>query len=488
MKKLSLIAVLAASTMLSACGGGGSGGGYIPTTSLTTNGAIIANSGTAVQTVNNAAERTQRYNNAVSAVNAITQNVASVRLSALPDIDTAYKNMQKILINKNYSSFTSEDILFAFALFGVDIEGLKNKTLDELKIQADNTDKTKVEDIFARFGEERLLTLDKVVFKDIDFENRGIYTFVLNKNGSVSAIKLGDEAGVEDLTLKYVAKGVYKNTVPFTNYGFYYKIPGGGSFADEVSFDHTPDAAELKEVFKKTILAEWPDSSERQAMLDWLDTADFGTIMNNEDACENAQGSCFYKDESYYATIRMDGLGEDIGLKYSDFGIVNVPEFNEHFVYSGGYEELSAKAADLPQVDTEMNFEGKAVAALTFEPADGDGDENDVLAKHTGTAKLNFKDGQETLVTDFTKSGWHKVTIETDAAKASGYAFTFEGDVSDSRFAVTPGVWKQDFVDIQYYGENPKNPDEVTGAAIYEEYRSSGQSLEAAIGFGAVRK
>ncbi len=444
----SLFTVLLLSTMLTACGGGGGGSGHIPTTTLpnnpppssdqdnsgsTTNPDDSDNSSnpgdsgntgnpdnsgdttdpddsgnsdtppstpvvtpaTNIKPINNATERETNYNNAVAAVTSKAKNT-------IPDIDTAYANMNTILVDGDTSTATEIDILLSLALIGEDITDLKGKALDDLKTQAQNIDKATAEDVYAKLGTERTLSLADVKFKSIDFSeaDRDIYSFTLDSEGNIVGVK---------------REGI-----------------------------------------------------------------DFVLSECNE-------GNCLYKNETYNATLEIDSYGKNVGLKYADFGTAEIIGSGEHYAFAGGYETLSAKAKDLPQVDTEMNFKGQAVAALTYEPADS-GDSTDVLAKHTGTSNLNFKDGKETLVTDFTNDGWHKVTVTTDTTKYSGYAFTFDGTATDSRFAVTQPSANYNFVDIQYYGENPKNPDEVAGSTIYEEEYSNGASLEAAIAFGATRQ
>ncbi len=475
MKKLSFIAVLALSTALTACGGGSSGGGYVPTTTLpTTNGATTPGSGTNIQAVNNTAERSTAYQEAAETVGITAGTNTS-------DIDAAFSSMEKILIDNDFSSATEEDILMALAMAGEDVSGLKDKTLEELKTEAQDTAiKAAAEDVYAKLGTERVLTLKDVTFYEPSDANRGTYTFSFDKNGNLTGLVMGDEAGVENLAFNRVGEGTYNKKATFVNYGFKF-----GYHDEEITFDHTPTAAELREAFKKTAKAEWPDASDMDAMLAWIDTVDL-TQFDTEDDCDSSSRNCVYKEspEQLDVTLKYNSLGKDIGLKYADFGTTDLTTNSdkEIGVFYGGYEALSASAKDLPQVDTEMNFEGKAVAAVTVED-----DYDEKLKTFNGSSALTFKDGKETLITDFTSNGWHKVTIETDTSKSSGYAFTFTGTPTNSDFAVNPSGWESNTVDIKYYGENPKNPDEFVGSAIYE-YGTATKYLEAEIGFGGVRK
>ena len=134
MKKLSFMAVLAVSTMLTACSSGGSGGGtsFVPTTSLP-DGSTVPESGTSIQTVNNSQRRTANYENAVEAVGSTATGIAVLSTKATSnataeEINNAYSNMNKILVNQDFTNATKEDILLSLAMAGEDIEGLKDKS------------------------------------------------------------------------------------------------------------------------------------------------------------------------------------------------------------------------------------------------------------------------------------------------------------------------------------------------------------------------
>jgi len=218
-------------------------------------------------------------------------------------------------------------------------------------------------------------------------------------------------------------------------------------------------------------------------VLAWLDSADLGEFLD-EDTCEE-QGNCFYK-ESLPQSVKMDSLGKSVGLKYSDFGKVDYNLGNEkgYMAYYGGYKGLEATAQDLPQVDTEMNFEGKSVAIVYVENI-GKPDKEKIF---NGSMNLNFKDGKETLTADFTD--WHKITIASDTANVGEYTFAFEGTPKDADFAFTDEI--NGTADIKYYGENLKKPDEVVGSACFgetrEELDGTSTYIDAEMAFGGVRK
>lgn len=509
MKKLSFMAVLALSTMLTACSSGGSGGGSsfipgtgggnggggssIPVTSLP-DGSTVPESGTSIQTINNSQRRTSNYENAVEAVGSTTTGVAVLSTKATSnataeEINNAYSNMNKILVNQDFANATKEDILLSLAMAGEDIEGLKDKSLDDIKTAAqDLTIKSKAEDVYARLGTERDLSLKDVTFYDpeyaLDKADGAVFNFIIDKDGNLTGLQETDDGGASVLKFNRSGNGVYKNNEGFVSYGFAYKGEYGRLYEEELTLPKSTSVEDIKKALKEAAQAHWGTEPKEtmDAILAFIDTLDLTNGLIDEDVCEE-QGNCAYKDIDVDAgTAKLDNKGQDVGLKYADFGTItyDIKAGNETdkdvALFYGGYEALSAKASDLPQIDTEMNFEGKALAKVEREIND-----DDVSKLYNGTANLTFKDGKETLVADFTD--WHKVTIETDGSKPSGYAFTFENTPTDTNFTVPSGGYAQEAVDIKYYGENPKNPDEFAGSAFYEQ-----GDFNAEMVFGGTRK
>ena len=510
MKKLSFMAVLALSTMLTACSSGGSGGGSsfipgtgggnggggssIPVTSLP-DGSTVPESGTSIQTVNNSQRRTANYENAVEAVGSTTTGVAVLSTKATSnttaeEINNAYSNMNKILVNQDFTNATEQDILLALAMVGEDVSDLKGKTLDELKVEAQNSDiKATATDVYAKLGTERDLSLKDVTFYDpeyaLDKADGAVYNFIIDKDGNLTGLKETDDGGASVLEFNRIGDGKYKIDKALVNYGFQYMVNGyPEGLGTEITMSKTATLDEIKAAFKTSANASWKSQLSddvMNAMLAWIDGLTMSDLQGSEEEQEGKGINFGYSEPcADSATITYGSIGKDVGLKYADFGSItyDVKLGNETdkdtTLFYGGYDELSAKASDLPQVDTEMNFEGKALAKVEREIND-----DDVSKLYNGTANLTFKDGKETLVADFTD--WHKVTIETDGSKPSGYAFTFDKTPTDTNFTVPFGG--REAVDIKYYGENPKNPDEFAGSAFYEQ-----GGFNAEMVFGGTRK
>ena len=502
MKKLSFMAVLALSTMLTACSSGGSGGGssFIPTTSLP-DGSTVPESGTSIQTVNNSQRRTANYENAVEAVGGTASGIAvlasatSTGNTTAEEINNAYSNMNKILVNQDFTNATKKDILLSLAMAGEDIGGLKDKSLDEIKTAAQSSAiQSKAEDVYARLGTERNLSLKDVTFYDpeyaFDKDDGAVYNFIIDKDGNLTGLQETDDGGASVMKFNRSGKGVYQNNEGLVSYGFAYKGEYGRFYEEEVTLPKSTSVEDIKKSLKEAAQAHWGTEPKEtmDAILAFIDTLDLTNGLIDEDVCEE-QGNCAYKDMDIDAvTVKFDNKGQDVGLKYADFGTItyDIKAGNETDkdvdLFYGGYEALSAKASDLPQVGTEMNFEGKALAQVWSE---GRNDENEIeyTKLYNGSADLTFKNGKETLVADFTD--WHKVTIET---ADSGYDISISGTAKDDKFAIDPSAETYLYgTDIRYYGENPKNPDEFVGSASFENSNSE-RWMGGEIVFGGTRK
>lgn len=484
MRLSTILSTLMFTTALTACGGGGGGGHTnIPHTTL-------PNVGTSIKAVNNTQERTTAYEGALALVGVTTDTSAE-------EIDKAYENMKKILVQEDLTDVTKEDILLSLALVGEDIEELKEKSLEELKSEVLNSDlKTKAEDVYAKLGNERNLTLSDVVFYNPgDENNRDIITFTVDETGKLTGLKMEEGDGASNLNFDYQGDGVYKKSTKSVDYGFVYESPYGGFFEESFTFDISVSLEEVRETIKKQAQKQWGgecDETTMNNLLSWIDTVDFTSTKNDEEDCYDKGGNCIYKEILPDNIIaKVESVGKNIGLKYSDFGVIKYSADGEYDfepdLYYGGYKALSVKAKDLPQVNTEMEFKGDALASVTLEDFD---EEDEITKMYNGTVDLTFKDGKETIVADF--NDWHKVTIETDTTKSSGYSFTFEGTPSDKKFTVLPSEYDYSLVDINYYGENTKNPEEFVGSAVYDAYIDDDSiiydNIYSEMVFGGVRK
>ena len=172
MKKLSLIAALTLSTMLSACGGGGGGHGYIPPTTLpdnpnnpgeTTN-ACATNPETCMTTqkFSNAEKRIELYQNAENQASTFSgrRMLKTAKNSDADSVSTAYNNMRTFFVDGNLSSATDETLLKSLLLAGFNKDDLPTANLkDWVEINA-NQIKNKAQTVWDMYGTEKEVSID----------------------------------------------------------------------------------------------------------------------------------------------------------------------------------------------------------------------------------------------------------------------------------------------------------------------------------------
>ena len=404
--------------------------------------------------------------------------------------------MNKILVNQDFTNATKEDILLSLAMAGEDIEGLKDKSLDDIKTAAQSSAiQSKAEDIYAKLGTERNLSLKDVTFYDAEYAfdkaDSAVFNFIIDKDGNLTGLQETDDFGASVMKFNRIGDGKYKIDKALVNYGFLYMVDGyPEGVGTEITMSKTATLDEIKKALKTSAEAKWNgglSDDVMNAMLAWIDGLTMADLQGSEEEQEGKGINFGYSEPcADSATITYGSIGKDLGLKYADFGIItyDIKLGNETdkdtALFYGGYDKLSAKASDLPQVDTEMNFEGKALAQVW---ADHKGTDIETLKLYDGTADLTFKDGKETLVADF--ADWHKVTIETNKSAYSGYDISVSGTATDAAYTLeNPDLA---VADIKYYGENPKNPDEVVGSATFWGDNNT-HWVDAEMVFGGTRK
>ena len=126
--------------------------------------------------------------------------------------------------------------------------------------------------------------------------------------------------------------------------------------------------------------------------------------------------------------LAYDSFGKEMGLSYSDFGLINIQSSmdSDHQVdawlvpFAGGYDDKKIAVAD---IDSDMTFRGRAVGTATK------GEDSINLG---GTATLNFKTGDtptSELAANF--DNWYNVTI-TQNGDAPNANFVFSGNPTET--------------------------------------------------------
>ena len=527
MKKLSLIAALTLSTLLSACGGGGGGHGYIPPTTLPDNpdnpdiNACATNPETCMTTkkFSNAEKRIELYQNAEAQTFSGRRMLKAARNSDADSVTTAYKNMYIFLVEGNLDTATDETLLKSLLLAGFKKDELPTVDLEDwVNIHA-NEIKNKAQTVWDMYGTEREVSIDnaKLNVVNIDAKQDSFVRFTVDKDGKIEKLHFDvdmDRADSRNLTLNRTGDGTFTRKGQMLVYGV--KLDSGQEVRLEL-FEKPTDIKKLQNM----LIAELNDNKEEWALQGMLEdqikqlvneaTALIGNLALDdfhkgitEDTAQ--PGEAYSEGGEATTTITYTSKAKDLndkkGLQYADFGFVGVQGMegtevvNETFVVAGGMDAKRISKDDLIKLQQPMTFEGTAVAALNYQDERGQ-DRVEHPKNYEGTANLVFDSGKETLTTDFSKDGWYNVVV-TSNAKQDNYDIQFNGTPQDAMYQFKNTDVK-DFVgnkadgsygavDIGYYGETKDNPSEATGYVAYGERYNNSTNLHAQIGFGAVKK
>lgn len=196
MKKLSLIAALTLSTMLSACGGGGGGHGYIPPTTLPDNpgnpdiNACATNPETCMTTkkFSNAEKRIELWQNAEAQTFSGISMLKAARNSNTDSVTTAYNNMYTFLVEGNLTGATDETLLKSLLLAGFKKDELPTVDLENwVNINA-NEIKNKAQTVWDMYGTEREVSIDNAKLNVVNIDAKQDSFVRFTKTGTIRRI------------------------------------------------------------------------------------------------------------------------------------------------------------------------------------------------------------------------------------------------------------------------------------------------------------
>lgn len=242
-------------------------------------------------------------------------------------------------------------------------------------------------------------------------------------------------------------------------------------------------------------------------------------------------------DGTFTQTANMDGVGKDVGLKYSDFGYATmVTDMGEHgtetqyLTYVGGYEHRRMDI-DNNSLESGATFTGTGIVTVEDEHKDKNNHSNDTFAaalyKDTGAQLVYTVDGgiaTHTLTMNNLKayqgasadSDWYKMEVSgTEGNPNVVMKFNADGKTIDDTykfFKVTGSSVSRDqdvvatngtavSIDMtdgtapdapynnnyrlhgnasaEYYGQDPANPTEATaGFTMSERYHSNDNNVQ----------
>ena len=557
MKKLSLIAALTLSTMLSACGGGGGGGhSFVPPTTLPDNPSnpntiapsdVTSMSATdelnivpAVEYAESKATTRSRMNAKRMAVRSAGDNAEAILndKARQENAQQLYALMKDILIDNNLDK-SDDELRSAISLSGYDMSKISGGDLKTFIANNRNELSLKAQRVYDMYGGDfKPIALDNAIINSVNISEKqdSYISFKLDKNGNIEKLNFDidvDSSDARRAEFSAGKEGKFEATMASYVYGIRLPYEDGDAkkyidvyIEDMNTLDYTK--ANWDKLLEKLVnniderLEEHPDQTLDEetkakfvAQIRELKFKDFYRCEDNKCVENNGNINIPYYagQDNTKSTVAYKSYGKNSGLQYSDFGYIEndgyegVRKVHDIFAFAGG---MDAKRIAKNDLQGDMKFTGTAVATV-LNQADR---EKEQRVAYNGTAELEFKNGAETLNTEF--NGWYNVTVESNT-NADNYNITFSGgdkmseedakyfkfrDVTQNGQPVMDSFTVNNFVgtygapvngqsnnmyygavDIGYYGETKDNPTEATG---YVVYGNDTDNIHAQIGFGAV--
>lgn len=537
--------------MLSACGGGGGGGhSFVPPTTLpdtpdnpSTN-TCSANPETCMATAKISTKDVNEYLSqqvesaeketaeASYSLKSRTRTKAASSNDTMENrVKTAYAQMKELLIDsvsENENEVTVNraenevELKKSLLLAGYSISDLNG--IENLTDWADTnalTIKRKAEQTYDMYfdkkGNLKEVGMEnaKLTMVNIGEKQDSYVNFIVDNKGKITGLHFdvsSDSADSRGVDFKKTADGKFNRNGLILAYSL--KLQDGGKDLYLESFEEL-NLGQLKKRLRAKLAEEGYDNTSKwEEAINNLNANDLKSGGNDSKGF-NIGGLSKGNRDSFitYSSKGADIDDKGTNLLYSDFGTVHVnswegeeDEIDETFVFAGGYE---AKRIDPEQLSgQEMEFEGKAVAALIYQYPNAnnecEGKTCEKSAAYDGTAKLKFVNGNETLTADFDK--WYNVTVKSngnnydinfsDQGKNIEEIYKFTDDTVKNGVTGFVGTAEDDShygaVDIGYYGDKG-NPSEATGYVAYGEVvkpgtnGNSSHELHSQIGFGTQR-
>lgn len=456
MEKLSLIAVLTLSTMLSACGGGGGGHGYVPPSIRpdNPNQPVVSCTGLTCMTnegLSNIARRNELYSQALgsSGISLFTSNEV-----ASEDVTQAFKDMKAKLVDDPIDENDGDGLRPYLILAG--FENLPETEADLIAWIANRKHMIKrhAEKAHEMYGTEKSVYLDNAKFNLVEeTANQDTFiNFTIDGQNKINGIEVSEnDFGAEALSDKLNKTG--ENTFSGNDKLHIYEFPygsGGGRLYIEISgYDKNtePDLALIKEKLQLKLQERAAEDSLAgdNSLSNMKDTisaeiAALGDTTSLEHEILDRKIGTVYTS---YAKNLKNGMGN---LLYSDFGLVKWDEIRTNTDDANDKEEIHANKVfaggyDAMKMDPKnsMEFTGDAVGGVNYKKiVEGDYGvvESNTMQLEGGKATLKFANGTENLNVTF--NNWYDVDVTKNLNTNTG-SISFSGGekITDNKFKFT---------------------------------------------------
>ncbi len=513
MKKLSLMAALTLSTMLSACGGGGGGHGYLPPSIPGGNPdqPVVSCTGVTCMTnegLSNSAKRSELYNTA-------TGGKTRMKMFARSGgnlIDEAFTEMKTQLIDNPINENDAESLRPYLILAGFENLPENEADLKDWIVNRKYMIKRHAEKAYKMYGTEKNVYLDNAKLHLVDggVDQDSFINFTVDQNNrsgnapTITGIEIAEsDFGAEAISSTLIStKGTeFKGSDKLHTYNYYYTGNNSGPrLYIEISGydgDKKPDLDFIKEKLQLKLRERVEEnkitcdngSSECQEMLEegkWQTIAEKISQLTEDDleyAHSDNPKILGYKEVDRTIVANYQSYAQKIGgiegnnLLYSDFGLVkwdetrtntkdetDKEEIHANRVFAGGYDALKVT----PDKNQTMHFEGDAVAGVNYKQITTsddlvDGSSSTLLLN--GKASLDFNQGNETLTANF--NNWYDVNVTKNLDGSNSIKFS-NGDKKDFGVGIEGSATKNDF---KFKGFESNKFDNDLGASN-AEYKS----------------
>lgn len=539
MKRLSSVAALTLSTMLSACGGGGGGHGYVPPSIRpdNPNQPVVSCTGLTCMTnegLSNTAKRNKLYSQALGSSGIALFTSHEV---ASEDVTQAFTAMKTQLVDNTIDENYAEGLRPYLILAG--FEDLPETEADLINWIANRKYMIKrhAEKAYNMYGTEKQVYLDNAKLHLVEeTANQDTFiNFTIDENKNINGIEVSEnDFGAEAITDKLNYKGGdefqgTKEDNTLHKYVFRFDKPGAGfrTLMVEVSEDTSgrePDLGVIKEKLQLKLQERAQEALGTGDSFFEDNKTDISHAIKDLENTDSLTHNVVERTINANYTSKAKNLGgiEGNNLLYSDFGLLdwneirtntNLPEGDEDRIENLEATKVFAGGYDAMKVNPEGNlhFEGDAVGGVNYKQIVSGNEtirESGTL-KLEGKATLDFDNDQEKLNANF--NNWYNVDVTKNLNTNTG-SISFSGGekITDNKFKFNSqdNYQNNDFIkekwnaeyegyagamDVGYYGENGKAT-EATGYVMYHEEVKNAEDnnlfdvLEMQIGVGMQKK
>lgn len=524
MKKLSLIAALTLSTMLSACGGGGGGGhSFLPPTipdvtnpdnpGTNTPGKDADNTDITMMKTRVVKDKDGGFTNLVNDTlvaayqeHEATSSMKKARLFAARANNNDYlsntnickserdcnqeifDNMKKILIDQNLANASAKELRDALILAGFkdDLAGMWDDVNELQKYIREHPDEiqAKTDEIY----KNHTVTLEnaKLNLVELTESNQDSYINFTLKDDKIDSIKVSKDSNSASSHQYAFARQNDENKFEKkqTIYQYGINLPQYSGTLFETNEKLSNDEIKKRLIKRVDELAEagvydnGPGGTDAyiKKIKDAINSKDFAA----GEMAPDGDYDLFFNTRERTETASYKSSAMDMKLAYSDFGILDITtkdsnkdnETYEKHVFAGGYEN---KKIDMHNINQEINFKGKAVGGVNYWDEENLVESSNPITKTLdldGTADLTFNgsDGSQKLTAKF--DNWYTVSLDKNIKENNGtLEFNADGKTiaEDFKFRGQDSYVVKNFIgdkEVSADGIKPENIGGVVGNAF----------------------